>query len=107
MENLVANALRFATEDVTITYRRDGESMVVEVCDDGPGIPAEQRELILRPFYRGEAAGDGKSGVGLGLAIVQRIVEMHGGRIGIEDAEIGGAKFVTRWPNAAPSGKDS
>lgn len=99
IENLVANALRFAAEEIVIAYRKDEATVIVEVSDDGPGIPEQERELIMMPFYRGEERRERESrGVGLGLAIVKRIVELHGGSIRIEVAAIGGAKFATVWP---------
>jgi signal transduction histidine kinase len=60
----------------------------VEVADSGEGIPAAQSERVFDAFYRGDSARDG-DGAGLGLAISRAIVEAHGGRIWLEDADPG------------------
>ncbi len=65
----------------------------VIVSDDGPGVPAEERERIFDPFYTTRARG-----VGLGLAIVQRIVSSHGGWVSVDDADLGGARFTLALP---------
>jgi signal transduction histidine kinase len=64
---------------VEIRVRREGVEAILEVCDDGPGIPPEERERVFDRFYRG--AGAPASGSGLGLAIARRVAELHGGRI--------------------------
>ncbi len=65
----------------------------VSVSDDGPGVPEEERERIFDPFYTTRARG-----VGLGLAIVQRIVSSHGGWVSVDDADLGGARFTLALP---------
>jgi signal transduction histidine kinase len=83
-----------------VRYSREQSATLVEVCDDGPGVPPEQHEQIMQPFFHGSDRSDKESGgVGLGLAIVSRIVALHGGSITIDDAKIGGARFLTRWPD--------
>jgi two-component system osmolarity sensor histidine kinase EnvZ len=77
--NLLDNALRYGKEPVEITTRRDGPSIVLEIVDHGPGIPADQVDYLKRPFVRGESARTDATGAGLGLAIVERIARMHGG----------------------------
>jgi two-component system, OmpR family, sensor histidine kinase RstB len=100
IQNLISNALRFARDQIVIRCSREQSATLVEVCDDGPGIPPEQHELIMQPFFHGGGRNDKESGgVGLGLAIVHRIIALHGGSIVIDNAEIGGAKFLTRWPD--------
>jgi signal transduction histidine kinase len=71
------------------------------VRDDGPGIRQELRAKVLEPFVRLEqpAARQHRRGLGLGLAIVRRIVEAHGGAITISEAPEGGTSVLTRWPN--------
>ena len=81
--NLVDNAIRYTQEggSVTARCRREGEEVVLEVVDDGPGIPAEMRAHVFERFYRGMTNVDG---TGLGLSIVQRIAQSHGGTVGVE-----------------------
>ncbi len=87
--NLVGNALRYtAAGSVTVRAYRRGEDAVLEVEDTGPGIPKEERERVFDRFFRGEDAPSG--GAGLGLAIVRRIAQRHGARVGLLDAPGGG-----------------
>jgi two-component system sensor histidine kinase RstB len=82
-----------------LRYRSDGELAVLEVEDDGPGIPEQDRERIFKPFARLVESRQRKSGgYGLGLSIVQRIAEWHGGRVSVHQGESGGALFRMTWP---------
>ncbi len=85
--NLMDNALKYcgANGRVTLRCSRDGEAAVIEVSDDGPGIPREVREQVFERFYRHFGATTG--GSGLGLSIAREIVLSHGGRISIDDGE--------------------
>jgi signal transduction histidine kinase len=88
--NLTSNA-RAATEGraspcVRLVTRAAGEEVVVEVEDNGPGIPVEDRERVFEP-YRSKTAG----GLGLGLALVKGIVLAHGGSVRVEEGRLGGA----------------
>jgi signal transduction histidine kinase len=108
IQNLLLNALRYAHSQVIIRYRRDGDAVVIEVSDDGPGIPAGDRERVLRPFVRVDDSRSKESGgAGLGLAIVNRIMQLHGGSVIIDQSALGGAIFVTAWPDSAagPTGQ--
>lgn len=99
LQNLVTNALRYAASKVVLRYRSDGELAVLEVEDDGPGIPEPDRERIFKPFARLDESRQRKSGgYGLGLSIVQRIAEWHGGRVSVHEGESGGALFRMTWP---------
>jgi two-component system, OmpR family, sensor histidine kinase RstB len=99
VQNLLLNALRFAKTQVVIKCSQNENDVIIEVCDDGPGIPLSERERVFKPFARLENSRSRESGgVGLGLAITQRIVQRHGGSISVTDSEIGGACMVTRWP---------
>jgi len=84
--NLVDNAIRYTREGgcVTARCRRAGNEVVLDVVDDGPGIPAEIRAHVFERFYRGKTEVEG---TGLGLAIVQRIAQSHGGTVGIAPGE--------------------
>lgn len=97
--NLLHNAIDASPPgaSIRVSCRRDGADAVLEVEDQGPGIPADSLERIFDPFFTTKAPG---KGTGLGLAIVHRIVEAHGGRI--EVANTGhGALFRVRVPLAS------
>lgn len=97
VRNLLANASRHAKSRVEVRARLDGDAVIVEVADDGPGVAPEDRERIFQAFGRADAARQRESGgVGLGLAIATRIIEAHGGTIEVSSGE--GAVFTTRWP---------
>ncbi|MBN2716116.1 MAG: HAMP domain-containing protein [Deltaproteobacteria bacterium] len=98
LRNLVTNALRHAQSRVVISAANVGEWIEIAVRDDGPGVPRSRRQEILEPFARlDESRSRELGGVGLGLAIVQRIVQSHHAELSIEDAKEGGAIFITRW----------
>lgn len=86
VRNLLENALRHARARVAI-HLRPGPCILVE--DDGPGIPKERREEVFRPFFRLGPGG----GSGLGLALVRRVAEAHGGFARVEESPWGGARF--------------
>lgn len=96
VDNLVANALRFAKGKVILRAEVFEGAVELSVEDDGPGIPLEQRERVLEPFVQVER----QSGhTGLGLAIVQRIVHGHGGELLLDDSrQLGGAWMRIRLP---------
>jgi two-component system sensor kinase ParS len=99
IENLLRNAVRYAAGSVVIRAGLDGGALTVTVEDDGPGIAPEDRERVLQPFVRLDAARSReRGGTGLGLAIVRRVVERHRGTITIERSDLGGAAIQTRWP---------
>jgi signal transduction histidine kinase len=98
LTNLVDNAARHATATVTVMVRREGGDAVVEVIDDGPGIPPDKREFVFQRFTRLDPARNkDQGGTGLGLAIAREIAERHGGTLTIEDSAQG-ARFVLRIP---------
>ena len=86
--NLVDNAARYGAKAVTVATRRTGARSILEVVDDGPGIPPEQRTLIFERFRRLD--DESTEGSGLGLAIVKEIAQRHGATIEV-DAGAGGA----------------
>jgi signal transduction histidine kinase len=98
VQNLLDNALRHAATRVEVTLRAEGALAVLAVADDGPGVPAADRERIFERFARlDDARGRDAGGTGLGLAIVRRVVRAHGGEVTVEDAGAG-ARFVARLP---------
>lgn len=105
LENLVLNARRHASSKVRVSAAPSGPHVEVLVEDDGPGIVPEQRARIFEPFARVDAHRNKSSGgVGLGLAIVRRIIDAHGGEIAVGTSELGGARFRTLWPVADTNG---
>lgn len=99
IENILRNAMKYARGNVRLELTQDEEHVRVVVHDDGPGIPEDLREKVMIPFFREEAARDRKTGgVGLGLAIVSRIMHRHGGRLAIDSSPLGGARVATWWP---------
>ena len=97
LANLVGNALKYSREQVVVTASRDGEAAVkVTVADRGPGIGAGDLPRIFERYYRGQRH-EGE-GLGLGLYIVRKLVEAHGGRISAE-SEVGeGSRFTFTLP---------
>jgi two-component system OmpR family sensor kinase len=100
--NLVQNAFVHTPPgtSVSVSTRRSGHDAVIEVADDGPGIPPYLRERIFNRFVRGEGDRSGTAGSGLGLSIVRAVAESHGGRVELHSSESGGARFVVRLPLA-------
>jgi two-component system osmolarity sensor histidine kinase EnvZ len=95
--NLIDNALRYGNGEVEIATGHEQRTAFVEVCDRGPGIPAEQAEHMLQPFTRLDTARGG-SGTGLGLAIVDRVATLHGGRVSLLPREGGGLRARVELP---------
>ena len=109
LTNLVGNAVKFtpAGGSIEIAARAvdtpDGEWVrrwvEISVSDDGPGIAAKDRERVFLPYVQ---LGDGRGGLGLGLAICQRLVEAHGGEIGLRERVGGGCCFSLTLPAEVP-----
>jgi signal transduction histidine kinase len=100
IENLVTNALRHARTRVCIEVAATPHGVHVSVSDDGGGVPLAARERIFEPFASLDQSRTKRlGGVGLGLAIVSRILAWHGGAVTVDDAELGGARFTTFWPH--------
>ncbi len=102
LTNLLENAVAFSPPQgqvqVVAAPWRDGVQVIVS--DQGPGVPADERERVFDAFYRSTSAS-GRTGSGLGLAIARAIVLAHGGRIRIEGAPSGGASVVFELPKDA------
>ena len=95
VRNLLDNAFAVAnTVVVEVTQTAKGPTMTV--TDNGPGVPADQRERIFEPFVR--LPRSSRAGTGLGLAIVRRTLESHGGTITCDQSPTGGARFTLRLP---------
>ncbi|MBH3404138.1 HAMP domain-containing protein [Pseudomonas glycinae] len=96
--NLLRNAIRYAEQRVEVSLVRIGDQYEVQVNDDGPGVPLAGREKIFEPFSRLDASRDRRTGgFGLGLALVRRVSQSHGGQVEVGDSPWGGASFRMTW----------
>ncbi len=92
--NLIDNAFKYGASEVIVSCREDDEHVEIRVADDGPGIPDERKERIFDAFETLST----KKGSGLGLSIVRMIVELHNGKIFVEDNKPKGSVFVIQLP---------
>ncbi len=105
--NLLDNAVRYGPpgQNVTIATTSAGDIWTIEVADEGPGIPARERERIFAPYYRMERdAGGPVGGTGIGLAVVRQLVKEHGGQVHVASVNgdsATGARFIVTLPIAA------
>ena len=99
LDNLIENALRHGEGTISVTVRQDPDGLVVAVADQGPGIPPGKAHRIFGRFWKGSDRG----GTGLGLYVVNGIVEGHGGRIALVPPPEGGARFVVVLPIGDPT----
>lgn len=102
--NLLSNAVKFSPKGsrVEIEARREGDEVVVTVTDHGAGIAAEEQQRIFERFYQSSVPALSRRGTGIGLAIVKRFVDLHGGRVWV-DSELGeGSTFAFTLPVGAP-----
>jgi PAS domain S-box-containing protein len=103
VENLVVNAAKHTQPGTTIWVsvqpQRDGVLLLVE--DEGPGVPAQHREQVFQPFHQGRNIADHAPGAGIGLALVARFAQLHGGRAWVQDRPGGGASFRVFLPDVA------
>lgn len=98
LRNLLYNAIRYARSQVCVTFAIEpGGAYVLEVEDDGPGIPLADRERVFSSFVQLAQPSGIKTGYGLGLAIVKRVVEWHSGEAAVSESALGGARFTVRW----------
>lgn len=96
--NLIDNAIKYGTT-ARVTLEPRSSEVVVNVEDDGPGIPEGEREKVFTAFYRIEGSRSRETGgVGLGLSVVRTIVRAHGGEVTLETAEAGGLRAVVTLP---------
>ncbi|HVE17532.1 MAG TPA: ATP-binding protein, partial [Ilumatobacteraceae bacterium] len=99
VRNLMANACRHAEHDVRVEVASSDHEAWIHVDDDGPGVAAEDRDLILRRFGRLDKARNSDSGgAGLGLAIVSSVARAHGGNVVVGDSPLGGARISITLP---------
>lgn len=102
IQNLVENGFKYGRPDgcVWISVRQDGGEILLEVRDNGMGIPSEQQDKIWQRFYRADPARSGEGGTGLGLAIVRQIAQLHGGYMTLESVPRVGSAFTLHLPAA-------
>ncbi|TLY69074.1 MAG: HAMP domain-containing histidine kinase [Gammaproteobacteria bacterium] len=107
LENLVSNAVKYSPKGGTIHLRARATAaqLVLDVADNGPGIPPEERGHVFDAFYTGRAArSTAVKGTGIGLSVVLEFVAAHGGTVQIVDGEFPGAHFRITMPIKATSG---
>jgi two-component system sensor histidine kinase RstB len=100
LQNLVANACRHARSRVVIKVQAEPRLVRIDVEDDGPGVPAGERQAIFKPFARlDDSRTRSSGGYGLGLSIVQKVMTWHGGSVVVDDSPaLGGARFTLLLP---------
>ena len=98
VRNLLENAVRHAASRVRVRLRAGRDDVRLEVADDGPGIPAEERERVFDRFVALHEARARGTGSGLGLAIARQVALRHGGTLTVADSDLGGACLVLVLP---------
>lgn len=99
VQNIVVNAIKYGVS-AAVEVREEADRIDITVTDSGPGIPADRREDVFRPFYRLETSRNRETGgSGLGLAVARSIARRHGGDIVLEDAESGGLTVRMSLPH--------
>lgn len=99
LDNVIANAIKFSPPQGVVEVHVEQRHGQVElhVRDHGPGVPAEELDLLFRPFFRGTNAVHA-NGHGLGLTIVQRVVQVHGGEVAARNGDGDGLEIILRFP---------
>ena len=98
LANLIDNGLAYGKK-VEIVVKKTLNHIVIFVDDDGPGIPENERQNVMKPFYRiDKSRGQNKSGVGLGLSITNDIIRSHGGNIALEKSPLNGLRVKISFP---------
>jgi two-component system sensor histidine kinase KdpD len=97
--NLIDNAIKHGAPPIELRARSGGAMVVLDVIDHGPGVPPELSSTVFDKFVRASKA----PGAGLGLAVVRAIVEAHGGRVRVDTAPGGGARFRVELPAEHPA----
>lgn len=102
IRNLVSNAVRYAKSQVQVRFGSQSGYWLLTVDDDGTGIRESERRRVFDPFVQLDQSAANKTGFGLGLAIVRRIMEWHKGAAVALDSPLGGARLEIRWPTRLP-----
>ena len=114
LQNLVDNAIKYGATSsrwigifASAVTDENGCAVEISVMDRGPGIPPDEQKLIFDPFFRGRRAlADQVHGTGLGLDLVKRIVEAHGGTVRVSSDPATGTAFTVRLPAMTPERQD-
>jgi len=92
INNLIDNSIKYS-KNISIFLKKSANSITITIDDDGPGIPEQERENVLKPFYKiDKSRGDKKSSVGLGLSIANDIIRSHGGNLKLETSPKSGLR---------------
>lgn len=105
--NLVDNAIKYSGERrrLSVSVRRAGSEVLIEVADEGIGIPPSEVQRIFEKFYRvGRSETQGRRGSGVGLALVKHIIDAHGGRVSVDSWPGAGSRFALHLPVKIPGG---
>ena len=98
LNNLIDNSIKYST-NILISLKKSANSIIIIIDDDGPGIPENERENVLKPFYKIDKSRSGsKSNVGLGLSIASDIIRSHGGNISLERSPTNGLRVTIFLP---------
>lgn len=102
LDNVVGNALRYGAGQVAVSAWDTPDSLVIQVLDNGPGLPEAELTRVTEPYYRVDASRHkAQGGVGLGLAIAKDVVQRHGGQLLLANAPGGGLKVTLQFPRSA------
>lgn len=99
--NFIGNAIKFSPSDTTVIVATEnqGDHIRFSVCDEGPGISEEDQKLLFKEFQTLSAKPTGgEKSTGLGLAITQKLIHLHGGKVGVESRLGDGATFFFKLP---------
>ncbi|KGJ88202.1 sensor histidine kinase [Colwellia psychrerythraea] len=100
LNNLLQNAINYGRGHVLVELFHNSHNTIISISDDGDGVPIEQRENIIKPFFRAKNSLNQVKGHGIGLAIVKRILDWHNGTLSISNAtELSGSKFTIKLPS--------
>lgn len=99
LQNLIVNALNHCKSEVHVSFQQTRGFNLLIVDDDGTGIPENERQRVFDSFVRLSNQAAKPKGFGLGLAIVKRIATLHRGKVLVDSAPMGGARFIIEWPN--------
>lgn len=98
ISNLLANAEKYASTTIKLSFRQETDNNILIIEDDGPGIPEDERQSVFNAFQQLPNERSEHGGFGLGLAIVARILNLHQGAATATTSNLGGAKFLLTWP---------